>query len=222
MLFRSLVILAALSALIALQKVYGQGADRSGQEVVRDQCVKCHEAGIGGAPKIGDRAAWAPRMKQGIDNLARSAIRGHGGMPPRGGQANLTDSEIRNAVLHMFNPDATAMGGATGAPGSVQSNATQKTVGGLKIFLGFTSAESLLAFPADSIERTMHGGVPKGSGYYHLNVSLFDRMSGAPVPDAPHALPAGALPLKWKLHDRRHERGGWGLDLPGPGRDALA
>ena len=61
---------------------------------------------------------------------------------------------------------------------------TQKTVGGLKIFLGITAAESLLAYPADSIERTMHGGVPKGSGYYHLNVSLYDRVSNAPITDA--------------------------------------
>ena len=90
-------------------------AERSGEQVVKAQCVKCHEGGLRGAPKIGDREAWIPRMKQGIDTLVRSAIRGHGGMPARGGQANLTDTEIRAAVLYMFNPPVKPAGGAKGA-----------------------------------------------------------------------------------------------------------
>lgn len=78
-------------------------ADRTGEQIVKAQCVKCHETGVGGAPKIGDRAAWIPRVKQGLDVVVRSAINGHGAMPPRGGMANLTDSEIRSAVIYMFN-----------------------------------------------------------------------------------------------------------------------
>jgi cytochrome c5 len=78
--------------------------ERSGDQVVKGQCVKCHQAGVGGAPKIGDKNAWSPRMSQGIDNLVRSAIRGHGGMPPRGGEADLSDTELRAAILYMFNP----------------------------------------------------------------------------------------------------------------------
>ena len=78
--------------------------ERSGQQVVKGQCVKCHEAGLGGAPKIGDKSAWAPRLSQGIDSLVRSAIRGHGGMPPRGGKADLSDGELRGAIFYMFDP----------------------------------------------------------------------------------------------------------------------
>ena len=78
--------------------------ERSGQEVVKEQCSQCHETGKGGAPKIGDRAAWIPRLNHGLDTTVRSAINGHGGMPPRGGKANLTDKEIRNAIIYMFNP----------------------------------------------------------------------------------------------------------------------
>jgi len=81
-------------------------AERSGRQVVEGQCVKCHRDGLNGAPRIGDRAAWSPRMSQGVDVLVHSAIRGHGGMPPRGGQANLSDGELRAAILFMFNPDA--------------------------------------------------------------------------------------------------------------------
>ena len=77
--------------------------DRSGKDVVSIQCVKCHGTGANGAPKIGDRAAWIPRGAHGIEALTRSAINGHGGMPSRGGLANLTDNEVRNAVVYMFN-----------------------------------------------------------------------------------------------------------------------
>jgi cytochrome c5 len=78
-------------------------APRSGKEIVETQCVKCHGKGVGGAPMIGDRAAWTPRLKQGLDPVVASAIHGHGAMPPRGGMANLTDVEIRSAIVYMFN-----------------------------------------------------------------------------------------------------------------------
>jgi cytochrome c5 len=79
-------------------------AGRSGQQVVELQCSKCHEPGTEGAPRIGDRVAWTPRLKNGLDRTVRSAINGHGGMPARGGMADLTDAEVRNAVIYMFNP----------------------------------------------------------------------------------------------------------------------
>lgn len=76
---------------------------RTGEAIVAAQCSKCHGTGVGGAPMIGDRAAWMPRLKLGLDSLVRSAINGHGGMPPRGGQADLTDAEFKNAIIYMFN-----------------------------------------------------------------------------------------------------------------------
>jgi cytochrome c5 len=76
---------------------------RSGKDIVESQCVKCHGAGVGGAPRIGDRAAWTPRVTQGLDTVVASAIHGHGAMPPRGGMADLTDVEIRSAIIYMFN-----------------------------------------------------------------------------------------------------------------------
>jgi cytochrome c5 len=159
--------------------------ERSGAQVVKSQCVKCHEAGVNGAPKIGDRAAWTSRMEKGLDVLVRSAIRGHGGMPPRGGQADLTDTELRRAILYMFNPAREAKVEARGTvPVPPAHDRGEKTIGGLKIFVGFMSAEALKAYPPGSVERTMHGGVPQGPGYYHLNVSLFDRLSDEPVRDA--------------------------------------
>jgi cytochrome c5 len=83
-------------------------AERTGAQVVKMQCSKCHQEGKGGAPKIGDREAWSKRLNQGIDHAVHSAISGHGGMPPRGDRADLTDGELRAAILYMFNPKAPA------------------------------------------------------------------------------------------------------------------
>ena len=168
------------------------GAERSGREIVAAQCAKCHRTGEGGAPKIGDQSAWIPRMKNGIDYLVRSAIKGHGPMPSRGGLADTTDAEIRNAILYMFNPQIAVQSGS-GQPGGApraqvatpaRPVGEHQTVGGMDIYLGLLPAEALRAYPKESVEGSMHGGVPPGGGSYHLNVSLFDAKSGAPVTGA--------------------------------------
>lgn len=156
-------------------------AERSGVRVVQAQCAKCHQAGVGGAPKIGDREAWTPRLTDGLDNAIRVAIRGHGGMPPRGDKADLTDAEVRNAVLYMINPGAAS---GKGAPAAVRTAPGYKSVGGMEVHLGFVPAETLRGFPEGSVERAMHGGVPSGAGVYHVNVSLLDAASKAPIGDA--------------------------------------
>lgn len=76
--------------------------ERSGEQVVQAACIRCHESGKGGAPKIGDKAAWSQRISQGVAAVTQSAIRGHGNMPARGGLANLTDKEVTSAILYMF------------------------------------------------------------------------------------------------------------------------
>lgn len=75
---------------------------RTGEQVVRAQCVKCHGAGLGGAPRIGDKDAWIERARLGLDSVTRSAIHGHGAMPARGGMADLTDAEMHSAIAYMF------------------------------------------------------------------------------------------------------------------------
>jgi cytochrome c5 len=78
--------------------------ERQGKQIVNAQCAQCHMTGMSGAPKIGDQAAWTPRLRQGIDYAVRSAIHGRGAMPARGGMADLTDSELRAAIAYMSNP----------------------------------------------------------------------------------------------------------------------
>ena len=75
---------------------------RTGEQIVQAQCIKCHGTGEGGSPKVGDRDAWIPRVKRGLDAVVQSAIKGHGAMQARGGMADLTDAELRSAILYMF------------------------------------------------------------------------------------------------------------------------
>jgi cytochrome c5 len=156
--------------------------ERSGAQIVQAQCSKCHREGVGGAPKIGELAAWAPRLKDGLDGAVRAAIHGHGGMPPRGDRADLTDAEVRNAVIYMINPGAVA---SKNAPAAARAAAPRyKLAGGMEVHLGIVPAETLRLFPEGSAERAMNGGVPDGAGYYHLNVTLLDAKTKAPVSDA--------------------------------------
>jgi cytochrome c5 len=77
-------------------------AGRTGASIVRAQCMKCHAEGLQGAPRLGDKDAWIQRARGGFDALLRSAIQGHGGMPARGGMADLTDAEMGAAIRYMF------------------------------------------------------------------------------------------------------------------------
>ncbi|MEL6710612.1 MAG: c-type cytochrome [Pseudomonadota bacterium] len=75
---------------------------KTGAEIVAQACNSCHISGILGAPKIGDQAAWEVRLAQGIDSVYLNAINGKGGMPARGGAADLTDEDVRAAVRDML------------------------------------------------------------------------------------------------------------------------
>ena len=70
----------------------------SGELVYQKNCSGCHNPGIAGAPKTGDKRAWQGHIAHGIEHLVENAIKGVGNMPPRGGHPNLSDAEIRAAV----------------------------------------------------------------------------------------------------------------------------
>lgn len=79
--------------------------DLPAETVFQQGCVACHGAGIAGAPKLGDKAAWAPRIAQGKDVLYQHALQGfqgkNGVMPAKGGRADFTDQSVMNAVDYM-------------------------------------------------------------------------------------------------------------------------
>ena len=75
---------------------------KSGEEVYSAQCSACHATGAAGAPKFGDAAAWGPRIKQGLDGLTNSALKGKGAMGAQGG-GDFSDIEISRAAAYMAN-----------------------------------------------------------------------------------------------------------------------
>lgn len=81
----------------------GPHVDKSGEDVVKAVCSACHAVGALGSPKIGDKSAWGPRIAQGYETLVKHAIAGVRAMPARGGNADLTDREVANAVAYMAN-----------------------------------------------------------------------------------------------------------------------
>lgn len=76
---------------------------QTGQQVFDTTCTACHTAGVAGAHKIGDSAAWAPIIKKGYDELVKNAIHGLNAMPPKGGNPSLSDFEVARAVVYMAN-----------------------------------------------------------------------------------------------------------------------
>jgi cytochrome c5 len=75
-------------------------ASANGENLYKQTCQVCHGAGIAGAPKFGDKAAWAPRLAAGINAVYASAVQGKGGMPARGG-TQASDADLRAAVEYM-------------------------------------------------------------------------------------------------------------------------
>ena len=92
------------SALAALSAPTGAApavsVPTTGEQAFKEVCSACHATGVNGAPKIGDHAAWGPRIAQGKDTLYKAAISGKGNMPPKGG-TNWPDATIRMTVDYM-------------------------------------------------------------------------------------------------------------------------
>ena len=79
------------------------GGAGKGEALFNQLCTACHTAGVNGAPKFGDKTAWGPRIKLGIDALYNSALKGKNAMPAKGGNASLPDADVKAAVDYMLN-----------------------------------------------------------------------------------------------------------------------
>jgi cytochrome c5 len=150
----------------------GATRERTGEQIVGAQCAKCHQTGVGGAPKIGDRPAWIARVKPGLDTLVRSAISGHGGMPARGGLADLTDAELRSAVVYMLNA-------GTGAA----SGQDYRVVEGTTVYFGVVPADVIRSHPND-YPASVYGSAPMLPDHYYVTIAAFDARSGQRITDA--------------------------------------
>jgi cytochrome c5 len=92
---------AAAPAAPATAKASMASEPASGKGVYDASCAACHGTGVAGAPKLGDKAAWASRVKTGSDALYASAIKGKGAMPAKGGNAGMSEADVRAAVDYM-------------------------------------------------------------------------------------------------------------------------
>jgi len=86
---------------VAGDKAAAPAAKQSGKDMYASACFACHGTGAAGAPILGDKAAWAARIAAGTDALYTNAIKGKGGMPPKGGRADLSDDAIKAIVDYM-------------------------------------------------------------------------------------------------------------------------
>jgi cytochrome c5 len=92
---------AAAPAKPAAAAAAGKPGAADGKVVYDKVCVACHQVSVAGSPRMGDKEAWAPRIKTGTDSLLQAVIKGKGAMPPRAGNPALSDAEIRAAVEFM-------------------------------------------------------------------------------------------------------------------------
>lgn len=74
----------------------------NGEQIVKNACAMCHATGMMSSPKLGSASDWAPRIEKGMDTLYNSALNGFNMMPARGGNAALSDDEVKAAVDHML------------------------------------------------------------------------------------------------------------------------
>ncbi len=142
--------------------------EREGKEIVVSVCAACHQSGKEGAPMIGDRAAWTPRLSRGLDALVDVAVKGHGAMPARGGFVELEREDLRRAVVYMFNYGLPPV---SPPPETVAADPRHKTIAGTDIYFGVIQADAVRGARNGSNHM---GRVPSGKDYYHLNISLAD------------------------------------------------
>jgi cytochrome c5 len=82
---------------------------KTGEQVFATVCAACHTAGVAGAPKFGDNAAWAPYIMAGYETMLHVALQGKGAMPAKGGNPGLSDYEVARAVVYMANHSGAAL-----------------------------------------------------------------------------------------------------------------
>lgn len=98
--FARQALVGVLGSGMALISINAAAAD--GKAVYDQTCVACHASGVANAPKLGDKAAWAPRIGAGRDALVATVIKGKGVMPPKAGNADLKEDDIKAAVEFML------------------------------------------------------------------------------------------------------------------------
>jgi cytochrome c5 len=146
------------------------GAQRSASEIYGAVCAACHDTGAAGAPRKGDEAAWNARMGKGFDAVLANSINGIGAMPARGGDASLSDDDMRQVVAYLLTESGVAVDSAdAGAPASetqaAQAEAPSSTSAAGDASAGQAKYASCAA---------CHGAQGQGQG-------IFPKLAGTPA-----------------------------------------
>lgn len=104
---RAIAFMVSFGKAVDPTKPYAAPTSVTGEQLVQTHCTNCHSDGKDGAPRLNDFNAWKPRLQVGMEGLVHSAIVGHKAMPERSGIAQLSDTDLRNAVTYMIVQSAT-------------------------------------------------------------------------------------------------------------------
>jgi len=104
---RAVAFMVSFGKAVDPTKPYASPTSITGEKLVQTHCSNCHSDGKEGAPKMNEFNDWKPRLQKGMDGLVKSAISGHKAMPARSGMAQLSDTDLRNAVTYMVIQSAT-------------------------------------------------------------------------------------------------------------------
>lgn len=99
------LVVGAAAVMVGSLGLAQAGEVSRGEQVFNSACVVCHGAGVAGAPKVGDKDAWRPRIAKGLATLQKHALNGFQGqagvMPAKGGRMDLSDDDVKQAVAYM-------------------------------------------------------------------------------------------------------------------------
>lgn len=104
---RAVAFMVSFGKAVDPSKPYASPSSITGEQLVQSHCTHCHGDGKNGAPRVDDFKAWKPRLQKGVEGLVKSSIKGHKAMPARAGLAQLSDTDMRNAVTYMVVQSAT-------------------------------------------------------------------------------------------------------------------
>ena len=152
-------------AAVNLKAADGPKVYLTGEQVYAQVCKACHESGAAGAYKFGDKAAWAPHIKEGFDDLLKNAIKGIKAMPPRGGNPDLSDYEVARAVVYM-----TAAAGGTfkepAAPAAAATAPAAQPAAGAPAAAAPAAATPAAAAPAPVVAAAAAPAAASGKAIY--------------------------------------------------------
>lgn len=163
---------AELAALDASAPV----VEKSGQEVYEAACVACHASGALGAPRFENKGDWNARIGQGYDTLVKNAIEGIRQMPPRGGNAGLTDAEVARAVAYMANAAGASFEAPAAAAAEAAAPAEDKAAP--------AAVAAPAAAPAGAVAGAVKPDLAMGKKVYQTTCALCHAagIAGAPKP----------------------------------------